>query len=117
MLTEVLCEKRKELWVGIGDVMNGLSFSIRQNEMQIMMVFRKSYLRYPLQTALQKKSIAFSLTFHIIFVLLVGFGPPRIIGECELKKPRKFLYLKFDNKGISTTSSTIKIYSPVFCLT
>jgi hypothetical protein len=26
------------------------------------------------------------------------FGPARIIDECELKKPRKFLHLKYDNK-------------------
>jgi hypothetical protein len=28
------------------------------------------------------------------------FGPACIIDECELKKPCKFLHLKFDNKGI-----------------
>ena len=32
------------------------------------------------------------------------FGPPRIIDECELKKPRKFLHLKFDNKGIDAVN-------------
>jgi hypothetical protein len=50
------------------------------------------------------------------------FGPPRIIDECKVKKPRKFLHLKFDNKGIdavnvkTTTSSTIKKYNSVFRL-
>jgi hypothetical protein len=28
------------------------------------------------------------------------FGPARIIDKCELKKPRKFLHVKFHNKGI-----------------
>jgi hypothetical protein len=32
------------------------------------------------------------------------FGPSRIIDECELKKPRKFLHLKFDNKGIDAVN-------------
>jgi hypothetical protein len=32
------------------------------------------------------------------------FGPPRIIDECELKKPCKFLHLKFDNKGIDAVN-------------
>jgi hypothetical protein len=32
------------------------------------------------------------------------FGPPSIIDECELKKPRKFLHLKFDNKGIDAVN-------------
>jgi hypothetical protein len=31
------------------------------------------------------------------------FGP-RIIDESELKKPRKFLHLKFDNKGIDAVN-------------
>jgi hypothetical protein len=40
------------------------------------------------------------------------FGPPHIIDECELKKPLKFLHLKFDNKEMDalTKSSTIKTY-------
>jgi hypothetical protein len=32
------------------------------------------------------------------------FGPARIIDECELKKPRKFLHLKYDNKGIDAVN-------------
>jgi hypothetical protein len=32
------------------------------------------------------------------------FGPPRIIDECELKKHRKFLHLKFNNKGIDAVN-------------
>jgi hypothetical protein len=32
------------------------------------------------------------------------FGPPRIIDESELKKPRIFLHLKFDNKGIDAVN-------------
>jgi hypothetical protein len=32
------------------------------------------------------------------------FGPPRIIDQRELKKPRKFLNLKFDNKGIDAVN-------------
>ena len=50
------------------------------------------------------------LLFVIFVILLVYmimdvahhrlFDPPRIIDECELKKPRKFLHLKYDNKGI-----------------
>jgi hypothetical protein len=32
------------------------------------------------------------------------YGPPSIIDECELKKPRKFLHLKFDNKGIDAVN-------------
>jgi hypothetical protein len=32
------------------------------------------------------------------------FGPARIIDECELKKPRKFLHLKFYNKGIDAVN-------------
>jgi hypothetical protein len=32
------------------------------------------------------------------------FGTPRIIDECELMKPRKFLHLKFDNKGIDAVN-------------
>jgi hypothetical protein len=32
------------------------------------------------------------------------FGPTRIIDECEHKKPRKFLHLKFENKGIDAVN-------------
>jgi hypothetical protein len=32
------------------------------------------------------------------------FGPARIIDECELKKHRKFLHLKFDNNGIDAVN-------------
>jgi hypothetical protein len=32
------------------------------------------------------------------------FGTACIIGECELKKPRKFLDLKFDKKGIDAVN-------------
>jgi hypothetical protein len=46
------------------------------------------------------------------------FDPPHIIDDCELKKRRKFLHLKFDNKGIDAVninnvgwSSFIKTYN------
>jgi hypothetical protein len=49
------------------------------------------------------------------------FGPAGIIDECELKKPGKFLHLKFDNKGIYAVNINNilnhKTYSPVFCHT
>ena len=32
------------------------------------------------------------------------FGPPRIMDETELKTPRQFLHLKFDNKGIDAVN-------------
>ena len=32
------------------------------------------------------------------------FVPPRISDECELKKPHRFLHLKFDNKGIDAVN-------------
>jgi hypothetical protein len=32
------------------------------------------------------------------------FGSACIIDECELKKPRKFFHLKFDNKGIDAVN-------------
>jgi hypothetical protein len=32
------------------------------------------------------------------------FGPSRIIDECEPKKLRKFLHLKFHNKGIDAVN-------------
>jgi hypothetical protein len=32
------------------------------------------------------------------------FAPARIIDECELKKPCKFLHLKFDHKGIDAVN-------------
>jgi hypothetical protein len=48
-------------------------------------------------------------------------GQQRIIDECELNKPRKFLHLKFDNKGIDAVNVNNilnhKKYSPVFRLT
>jgi hypothetical protein len=46
------------------------------------------------------------------------FGPPRIIDECELKKPRKFLHNKFNNKGFDAVNvNNILKYSPAFRLT
>jgi hypothetical protein len=38
------------------------------------------------------------------------FGPPRIIDECELKKPRRFLNLEFDNK--SHFRDTVPLHIP-----
>ena len=38
------------------------------------------------------------VAYHRLFV------PPRISDECELKKPRRFLHLKFDNKGIDAVN-------------
>jgi hypothetical protein len=35
------------------------------------------------------------------------FGTERIIDECELKKPSKFLHLKFDNKRIDAVNINI----------
>jgi hypothetical protein len=39
----------------------------------------------------------------VCFIVAVShhrlFGPPRIIDECEFKKPRTFLHLKFDRFG------------------
>jgi hypothetical protein len=37
-------------------------------------------------------------------LLITDSGPPRIIDECELKKPRKLLHLKFDNKWIDVVN-------------
>ena len=38
------------------------------------------------------------VAYHRLFV------PPRISDESELKKPRRFLHLKFDNKGIDAVN-------------
>ena len=38
------------------------------------------------------------VAYHRLFV------PPRINDECELQKPRRFLHLKFDNKGIDAVN-------------
>jgi hypothetical protein len=39
------------------------------------------------------------VTHHIFF------GPPRITDECELKNERRrFIYFKFDNKGIDAAN-------------
>jgi hypothetical protein len=35
------------------------------------------------------------------------YGPTRIIDECELKKSRKFLHLKFYNNGIDAVNINI----------
>jgi hypothetical protein len=35
------------------------------------------------------------------------FGPPRIVDECELERPRKFLCFKFDNKRIDAVNINI----------
>jgi hypothetical protein len=46
------------------------------------------------------------------------FGPPRIIDECELEKPPKFLHLKFNNKGIYIVNITniLNYKNAQFCI-
>jgi hypothetical protein len=62
----------------------------------------------------------YTLVYMIRMLLFTHFGTPRIIDECELQKPRKFLASNLTTKRLmlstSTTSSTIKKHSPVFRL-
>ena len=54
---------------------------------------------------LLRSTPGYRLVYMIIDVAHhILFGPPRIIDECELKKPCKFLHLEFDNKGIDAVN-------------
>jgi hypothetical protein len=48
----------------------------------------------------QHRDIDLYIWLWMLLITEVLFGLLRIIDECELKKPRKFLHLKLDNKGI-----------------
>jgi hypothetical protein len=47
--------------------------------------------------------------YRLVYMIMdvahhILFSPARIVDECELKKLRKSLHLKFDNKGINAVN-------------